>query len=68
MYTTVQKWALIFLNKIYTFIERCHKLFKCDSKDIYNVTKYFYLNKCCSFELSINHRIQKKCINVSKTH
>jgi len=27
------------------------------SKDIYNVRKDYILNKCCSFELSIHHRI-----------
>ncbi len=38
-----------------TFIYQEHvKLLKSDSKDIYNVTKDFYLNKCCSFELSIH--------------
>ncbi len=29
------------------------------SKDIYNVMKDFILNKCCSFELSIHHKILK---------
>jgi len=27
------------------------------SKDIYNVRKDYILNKCCSFERSIHHRI-----------
>jgi len=38
-----------------TFIQQeCIKLIKSDSTDIYNVTKYYISNKCCSFELSIN--------------
>jgi len=32
-------------------------LIKSYSKDIYNVKKDSNLNKCCSFELSIHHRI-----------
>jgi len=32
-------------------------LIKSYSKDIYNVRKDYILNKCCSFELSIHHRI-----------
>jgi len=32
-------------------------LIKSYSKDIYNVGKDYILNKCCSFELSIHHRI-----------
>jgi len=35
-------------------------LIKSDSKDIYNVTKYYTSNKCCSFELSIHQRIMNK--------
>jgi len=32
-------------------------LIKSYSKDIYDVRKDYILNKCCSFELSIHHRI-----------
>ncbi len=47
---------------IITFIQhRLIKLFKCNSKDIYNVTNCFYSNKCCSFELTL-----KKSISVSE--
>ncbi len=37
------------------FIKQRHvKFIKSDSKDIYNVTKDSYFNKCYSFELSIH--------------
>ncbi len=37
-----------FFREINTFIQQeCIKLIKSDSQDIYNVIKYFVLNKCC---------------------
>jgi len=43
----------------------CIKLIKSDIKDIYNVTKDYIANKCCSFELPINKTFWKiKCITV----
>ncbi len=56
-------WGQSFLREINTFIQQgCIKLIKNDSKEIYNVTKYFYFKNCYSFELHIHQRIQKnKC-------
>ena len=51
------------MKEINTFIQQgCIKSIKSDSKDIYNVTKDYISNKCCSFELSIHQRILKKKI------
>ncbi len=52
------EWKKTFL------LQRCIKLIKSDSKDIYNVTIGFYF-KCFYFELSINpeknyHNVHKK--------
>ncbi len=58
--------VLRFFERLNISIQQGHfKLIKSD-KDIYNVTqKISILNKCCSFELSINQRILKKSITVS---
>ena len=49
------------IKEINTFIQQgCIKSIKSDSKDIYNVTKDYISNKCCSFELSIHQRILKR--------
>ncbi len=38
----------------------CIKLIKSDSKDVYNVTEFIFLNKYCSSELYIHQKILKK--------
>jgi len=38
-----------------------------DTKDIYNVTKDYISNKCCSSELSINQGILKKSTQLFST-
>ena len=52
----------VFERKLVLIQQGCIKSIKNDSKDIYNVTKDYISNKCCSFELSIHQRILKKKI------
>ncbi len=47
------RWSRLLQNLVrnqYFTQQGCIKLTKRDSKDIYNVTKYFYLSCCCFFE------------------
>ncbi len=50
---------------MHTFIQQeCFKLIKSDSKYIYNVAKYFYVNKCCSFQLYLSENPEKGVFNI----
>jgi len=47
---------MIFFKQVDTFIQQGYiNLIKSNSKDF--VTKYFYLKKECSFEISVHQRI-----------
>ncbi len=51
-FSPVLPWMCNIPHIKYNFIQQgCINLIKSDSKDIYNVKKRFYFNKCCSFEL-----------------
>ncbi len=54
MFTDALQQYTIPLKKKYEYF------IKSDSKDIYNVTKIYILNICCSFELSIKNPENKK--------
>jgi len=57
----------VHLKEVNSLIQQgCIKLIKCDSKDIYNVTKDYISNKSCPFPLLILQRTLKICITVSK--
>jgi len=62
-----------FFNELNTFINQGRiKLIKIDSKGIYNLTKDFISNKCCSFELSIHQRFHNtfthKTVNLNSNN
>ncbi len=60
IYTTVQKFWVSKMEEINTFIQQGWiQLIKIDSKLFYIVLKDLFLNKGCSFELSI-HQNHKK--------